>query len=69
MRSHSQQGDCPLAPPLPFTARAINYTARLGQPVVSAANYLCIAGLDQPLFLHLQEVFPMESDPAEHLCK
>lgn len=25
--------------------------------------------VDQPLFVHLQEVFPMESDPAEHLRK
>lgn len=34
MLSHSQRGDCPLAPPLPFAAQAINYVAHLMQPVV-----------------------------------
>ena len=34
MPSHSQQDDCPLAPPLPLAAQAINYMADLTQPVV-----------------------------------
>lgn len=32
--SRSQQDDCPLVPPLPLAAQAINYTAHLMQPVV-----------------------------------
>lgn len=40
-------------------------------PLCGAAHHLCTPRrrADQPLFLHLQEVFPMEFDPAEHLCK
>lgn len=46
----------------------------LHRPLIIRHNYAtCVLPLhrraDQPLSLHLQEVFPMESDPAEHLCE